>query len=174
MRRIWHWVLSALWPCLLLFPLLFTAPLLPFSVALTVCSILLIPAWGRTAHAALALSAIMLAWGVAERIGEAGRVPAIKTRVILASLAIASDMYRDEFGAYPEGEIAAVVRDLRGGNPKKIVFVEFVSESMGPEGQILDAWRSPIRLLGGGVVPVFTSAGPDQIFGTGDDLSSDR
>jgi len=95
------------------------------------------------------------------------RVPAIRQEI--TSLVVAMQQFRETYGAYPIGSNADITGQLMGSNPKKIVFYEPSGKYIGPSGEVLDPWGTPVRIeIIGGQVEV-RSAGPDRIVGDADD-----
>ena len=93
-------------------------------------------------------------------------------------LTTALKFYRQEYGDFPSGDNAAVVRALNGGNPRKMVFLPSPSRSFSSEcptvvlnrqGHAVDAWDTPFRLHLQDRIRV-ESAGEDRTFGTLDDM----
>jgi hypothetical protein len=54
--------------------------------------------------------------------------------------------YYKEFGEWPAGEHADVIKTLRGDNPKGIVFLDVPSGSVTDSGELADPWGTPYRL----------------------------
>jgi hypothetical protein len=60
----------------------------------------------------------------------------------------ALNSYQTEYGQRPDGDNAAIMRALRGDNPKKLIFLEGRREDFNDRGEIIDGWHSPIRIGG--------------------------
>lgn len=54
--------------------------------------------------------------------------------------------YRNEFGAFPTGTPAGIIRELRGENTKQRVFFESPPESLNANGELLDPWGNPYQM----------------------------
>jgi hypothetical protein len=92
-------------------------------------------------------------------------------------LTTALKLYRQEYGGFPSGDNAAVVRALNGANPRKMVFLPSPRRSFSSEcptvvlsqGQAVDAWNTPLRFHLKERLRI-ESAGEDRTFGTSDDI----
>jgi len=94
-----------------------------------------------------------------------------RAQVMILSLDTACKAYYAEYGSYPAGDNAAIVRQFRGDNPHKTVFLEVESRDLSSSGEVIDPWGTPYKFeLRGGKPPVIRSAGPDRVFGDEDDL----
>lgn len=81
------------------------------------------------------------------------------------------DTYRRDHGGNPIGENEEIFASLRGENQKNIRY--FPEEIIGLQasGIVTDRWGTPWRFHAlSGTLMEITSAGPDQAFGTADDL----
>lgn len=172
-KKISSWVLSLAWLFLLLFGGLVSPTIIWVFIALSACSCCLIPFWGRAAYIALAISLIFLIVAVWVECRQERGAHLARTKTLLATLKLASEMYTREYGVDPEGDIATVGRLLEGENPKGIPFIELASNSVNGEDQIIDAWKMPISLSRRDGRLIFSSAGPDTVFGTPDDIASE-
>ena len=69
------------------------------------------------------------------------------------------------------GENREVIQALTGGNQHQLVFIDPQHSALNKQRELLDRWGSPFRFH-----PIsrslmeFSSAGPDGIFGTNDDI----
>jgi len=83
-----------------------------------------------------------------------------------AKLLEAFAAYREEFGAYPEGTSAAIIRELRGENARQKVFFESPPESLNEKGELLDPSGHPYRITFDGATgePLVHSAGKNPFF----------
>jgi hypothetical protein len=79
--------------------------------------------------------------------------------------------YQNEFGSYPTGDCAQVLKKLFGDNPKKIEFLRPQNTFTNQAGEFLDPWGTPyaINFLSTNSF-VISSAGKDKIFGDKDDI----
>jgi type II secretory pathway pseudopilin PulG len=100
--------------------------------------------------------------------------------------------FHTEYGVMPgvSGN-AALIQSLSGNvnprtgaqvpshdNPRGIAFLSIRQDETDDEGEMVDPWGTPFRFASttgtdGAVKITITSAGPDQIFGTPDDISND-
>jgi type II secretory pathway pseudopilin PulG len=95
------------------------------------------------------------------------------TRALLSALSVASEAYKQDFGALP-GTIDnhTLYGLLSGNNSRKIVFFEFKPVPPIKNEEFVDAWDTPIRvLLQPNRTILFISAGRDKVFGTADDIT---
>jgi hypothetical protein len=90
-----------------------------------------------------------------------------KARLIdleVGQIRAALDTYKATFGSFPAGDSSAVFRELRGDNPRKIVFLQCRAESVSPDGGMLDPWGTPYKIYFSGKEPLIRSAGPNKQF----------
>jgi hypothetical protein len=88
----------------------------------------------------------------------------------MSQLAVAAIQYKTEYGAFPSGKCLEVIRALTGTNPRKIIFIEWVSRHSDANGRFLDQWGSPFLISFPDAETVeIRSAGPDKSFSTSDD-----
>lgn len=93
---------------------------------------------------------------------------------LMTALESALDSYKEKYGVYPPGESNKELVDaLKGANPDGIVFFVFKPNRINQNGEVIDQWSMPLRFNHNtdGNPPVMTSAGPDRIFGTQDDIT---
>jgi len=74
--------------------------------------------------------------------------------------------YREEHGQFPEGEQDRIMKELRGGNRKEIVFFECPREALNDRGEMIDPWGTPFRITFdySRMIPKIHSAGPNLAF----------
>ena len=74
--------------------------------------------------------------------------------------------YHEAFGAYPAGDAAAIIRELRGENEKGQVFFECPPASLNDKGELLDPWGFPYRITYDSATgePLVHSAGKNRLF----------
>ena len=79
--------------------------------------------------------------------------------------------YQNEFGGYPNGNNAQVLKKLFGDNPERIEFLRPKNMSINKAGEFLDPWGTPyiINFLSTNGF-IIDSAGRDKIFGDADDI----
>lgn len=134
--------------------------------------------WTVQILTALAILAILV--GLAFPRLECGPVSSFKAHAATMAnqLMIACDIYKVEYGAYPEtSENYRLYLILNGeksskGNFRGIQFMSFNKKDMSPNGEILDPWKTPYRIVFDDKGPLITSAGKDKIFGTKDDIDN--
>ena len=91
-------------------------------------------------------------------------------RFELSDLKTALNAYHDKYSDYPTGENSNIVRMLTGGNPQKIMFLNFRRSSEHPD-EMLDPWETPYQIQFSQQTNfVIRSAGKDKIFGDADDF----
>lgn len=104
-------------------------------------------------------------------------IPAILAKVQTSSTknmcehaAMAIDLYSKEYLIFPSGSPADIADILRGKNPRGIPFFSAAGSSTGP---LLDSWGNPIGYdFSVPGKPRITSAGPDGIMGSSDDITN--
>lgn len=63
---------------------------------------------------------------------------------------------------------------ITGNNLQKIEYMEFTSKDINANGEIVDSWQSPIKIITNQDLSIiFVSADKDKKFGTKDDISSE-
>jgi len=95
-----------------------------------------------------------------------------KIQADLTQLAVAMNQYRGKFSTFPSGTNAEIATALMGGNPGKVIFIEWPEKSRGADGEFLDPWGTPYEFKIEGNKIVIRSAGPDLDFETKDDVLS--
>jgi hypothetical protein len=81
----------------------------------------------------------------------------------------AIEMYREEYGTYPNGAEDAIASSLTGQNPKGIQFIRG-DASMVRDGRIIDVWGAPAKIECNIEIGVAIQlAGPNAVFGDEDD-----
>jgi hypothetical protein len=91
----------------------------------------------------------------------------IKARTLASGI----EIYRQQFGEYPTGENAAVVRKLSGDNPHRAVFLNDLARDTNNLGEVVDSWGIPLRLDFTGTNGfTIKSAGSNKRFGDEDDI----
>ena len=80
-----------------------------------------------------------------------------------------------EFGQWPAGGHADIIKALRGDNPKGIVFLDVPDEFVTSNGELADPWGTPYRLSVDQKTKRATvqSAGPDRRFQRPNEKRSD-
>lgn len=106
-----------------------------------------------------------------------------KTRTIIAQIEAALSLYENDFGDYPENQESGnqpLTRLLQGpvDNPVwKGPYLRVKQEDTDPNGNILDAWRTPLQYRypqtdHENVQYTLVSCGPDREPGTADDIGN--
>lgn len=78
--------------------------------------------------------------------------------------------YQTEFGSWPKGDYAEIIRSLGGDNPRRVTFLVSDRRFVNSNGELVDSWGTPFQLSFSGERPEVVSAGKDKMFGTPDDL----
>lgn len=97
---------------------------------------------------------------------------------MMYQLAVSCTLYETEYGTYPStSENYRLYIILNGGNfltdnPRKIQFMSFNAKDISPNGEVLDPWKTPYRIVFDDKGVLVTSAGKDKLFGTKDDLTN--
>ncbi len=83
--------------------------------------------------------------------------------------------YYEEFGAYPDGDAAAMIRALSGENPARREFFQYPPDSINTKGELLDPWGTPYRITPspGAEPPEIHSAGKNHLFETATAMHAD-
>jgi len=80
----------------------------------------------------------------------------------IAQFSSALKSYYVEYGKFLTGDNAAVVRGLRGDNPRKMVFIKLPASTLDDSGEFIDPWGHPYRVdLQNPKGPRVWSIGPD-------------
>jgi len=86
-------------------------------------------------------------------------------------LLLGIEHYKREFGTYPAGENASIVRALAGDNPKKLRLIHLNANSTNESGEFTDPWKMPYKIAFDGTNRVtVSSAGINRSFGNKDDI----
>lgn len=98
---------------------------------------------------------------------EIDRVPVIATNLDMLMLGLSE--YRQKFGEYPKGEAKDIAAALLGklGTPPILWWPQ---KELGPNGELLDPWGTPISIRFDDSHIELQSAGPNRIFGDADDF----
>ena len=99
--------------------------------------------------------------------------PSGQTKAEMSQVSMGLQLYRQEYGTYPEPtDNAELIQVLSKNNPRKLSFYT-LSPSRNPDGVLLDGWSRPFvfeKIPDGFRI---RSAGKDGVFGTRDDLQTD-
>jgi len=83
----------------------------------------------------------------------------------------AMESFRHEYGSFPSGNSAEILKVLVGDNPKKICFLSLETHSKNQFGQYIDPWQIPFRIILTPTNITIQSAGKNGVFGDADDIS---
>lgn len=80
--------------------------------------------------------------------GRSDRIPATQVAASheVTALHTALVQYFAEFGSAPVGSQAAIIKTLRGENPRQMVLLEVRGRSLSKSGEFLDPWKHPYRI----------------------------
>jgi hypothetical protein len=84
--------------------------------------------------------------------------------------------YMTEYGRLPpDADNQKLTAALMGDNSRQIAFISLSKNQLNAKNEMVDRWGTPLRIafLGSTTIQV-TSAGPDKIFGTADDIVSNN
>lgn len=95
-----------------------------------------------------------------------------REKIEIRSLKMALNQFKAEYSFYPTGELDAVVSALSGGNPRKLIFLEWFRTPQDRGNRAVDPWGTPYRLQMTATNVVVKCAGPDKKFDTPDDRST--
>lgn len=83
------------------------------------------------------------------------------------------DTYRRDYGGNPIGENEEIFASLRGENQKNLRYFPEEIPGLQASGVVVDRWGTPWRFHAiSGTQMEIRSAGPDQTFGTADDIGT--
>ena len=82
--------------------------------------------------------------------------------------------YYTEYAQMPDSpENSRLIKSLTGDSPRKIQFLSLNPRDLNSKGEMIDPWGTPFRITFDADSTVHvTSAGPDKVFGTADDLTN--
>ena len=99
---------------------------------------------------------------------ERAKVPMSKAAERLFLTAMES--FRTEFGSYPAGDEATILKALAGDNAKEIRFLNLSVTTTNKLGQYTDPWKMPYRLIATATNITIQSAGDNKKFDDADDI----
>lgn len=91
----------------------------------------------------------------------------------LKALEEAVKLHAKEYGTPPAGNTKDILRTLTGENPRKIRFLNLEAKEISPEGDWLDPWGRPYRILISGKTLLIRCAGPNGVFDDGNEEKRD-
>ena len=100
--------------------------------------------------------------------------PRAKASYQIIQICTACQNYVIEYGTLPPtSENYRLIKILSGDNPRGITFITLRPSDLSPDGEIVDPWKTPLRIIFDSDSKVSCiSAGPDKIFGTADDITN--
>src|SRR5271154_2464456 len=69
-----------------------------------------------------------------------------RCKVTVVMLKAEIENYQNEFGSYPTGDCAQVIKKLLGDNPRKIEFLHPQNPFINKAGEFLDPWGTPYAI----------------------------
>ncbi len=87
----------------------------------------------------------------------------------VSQLVVALRLFRERYGAYPNGTTIQITKALTGVNRDKTVFIDWPEKHRSTNGELLDQWGKPYDIKIENDVVTVRSAGPDGLFKTKDD-----
>jgi hypothetical protein len=75
-----------------------------------------------------------------------GRVLVSSAMTDISTVRLALEVYRMEFGSFPDGSNVAVYRALCGENPKELVFLDISPKRISNGSELMDPWENPYRI----------------------------
>lgn len=118
------------------------------------------------------IGAVFLGLLLLPHINHSGCSPEAYARVEVSQLSCALKTYRTEFGAWPTGNQARLMKTLLGDNSQKITFYDVPLKSLNQRSEFVDPWGVPFLISFSNDEPQVTSAGPNKQFGDKDDICS--
>ncbi|MFH1498353.1 MAG: type II secretion system protein GspG [Verrucomicrobiota bacterium] len=95
-----------------------------------------------------------------------------RTKAEMSHLSIGLQLYRQEFGSFPEATgNAELIQALTRNNPRKLSFYS-LSPGRYPDGVLLDGWERPFVFEKTETGFLIRSAGKDGVLDTKDDLET--
>ncbi|MDR0533995.1 MAG: hypothetical protein LBH01_08575 [Verrucomicrobiales bacterium] len=100
--------------------------------------------------------------------------PELLANVLVSNLKTATKAYIKDCHQSPSMENKVFYEQITGNNLQKIEYMEFTSKDINANGEIVDSWQSPIKIITNQDLSIiFVSADKDKKFGTKDDISSE-
>lgn len=127
----------------------------------------------------IVMAMILILAGAVVTIGRTirQRAEADLTRSLLEVLTTALQVYYDENGSFPQ--VPPFSQDLYialNASPDSRKIAEAVSPQLIVNRVYVDSWGKSVRYeyAAGTAFPILTSAGPDKVFGTKDDIKNNK
>lgn len=89
---------------------------------------------------------------------------AVKYNEDVDNLFVALQKFKEHVGAYPRGDNAAIVRALKGQNPKNIIILVGRKNETNDKGELVDPWGTALRVYFTDSGILVRSAGPNRRF----------
>ena len=120
-----------------------------------------------------ALWLVLLSPALIQRAAKAPEKP--RTGAFGKRVMDAMEAYRAEFGTYPDGSHAEMVRALAGENPRYRTFLQIPRDSINSQGELVDEWGTPFQLAADVEQDRFRvrSAGRNRQFERGEEKTDD-
>lgn len=80
------------------------------------------------------------------------------------NLFVAMQKYKEHVGSYPRGGNAEIARALKGHNPKNVIILVGKKNDTNEKGELVDPWKTPLRIYFTDVGVLVRSAGPNRRF----------
>jgi len=97
----------------------------------------------------------------------------LRTRALIEAMVAATQSYIADNGSLPKILDDRGLYDLLTGADSGKVYLLFKTSQMNSDGELVDAWGTPFRVRYVSDKQVgITSAGPDKVFGTADDITN--
>jgi len=114
---------------------------------------------------------LCLYYFVFPRLAGGGRAKVQRAHFDEIQLSLSIENYKQEFGSYPTGESANVVKVLAGENPKHLRLFYPHAKSTNRNNEFIDPWETPYRFVFDATNHFkVRSAGVDRTFGDPDDI----
>ena len=125
-------------------------------------------------NAGLLVVAPLIVWSLMSPLRgprKAGRIALCKSEI--TALLAAANKYEADYGSYPPGSAAEIIRSLLGNNPHKIAFLYLNTNRLKSDGIYLDPWGTPYQIhIEFETNFIVRSAGINKQFGDEDDETS--
>lgn len=105
------------------------------------------------------------------KLADGGPAKVPRVRADERQLFLSIEGYRQEFGGYPTGENASIIRVLTGDNPKGLRLFYLRACSTNGNGQLIDPWVTPYQFIFDSTNRfTIRSAGKNKTLGDADDI----